>query len=150
MQIASATLAWVSVPLSDMWMQLNTSMASMAWSRYFSTSHPSTYCYYLPSFVCVRKSKTSQTPSKPNGLGSTGGVRQIPGPFCNTIGIRKMVPQKPTNAVVDQVCKAWPRGVGGGALAKDGTGRSGALAEKNVKTCQLEVYHPRLEAIRSA
>jgi hypothetical protein len=35
-------------------------------------------------------------------------------------------------------------------LAKDGTGRSGALAEKNVKTCQLEVYHPRLEAIRSA
>jgi len=44
-----------------------------------------------------------------------------------------MAPQKPTNAVVDQVCKAWPRGVGGGALAKDGTGsRSGALqAEKN-------------------
>ena len=64
-QIASAPLAWVSVPLSDMWMQVNTSMASMA-SRYFSTSHPCTYCYYLPSFVCVRKRthlKHHQTPN---------------------------------------------------------------------------------------
>ena len=88
--------------------------------------HIASFYLLLFAIVSLRKSNKSQTHSNPKGprVSLALGSASDPGTILQQ---DQKDGTQPTNAVVDQVCEV-PRGVGGGALAKDGTGnRFGAL-----------------------